>query len=111
VRRKEKMRRFAPVRTFLVGEVEVYPAAGHESASRPRAQNFREKGVSPFRSEYWVQGSPLPRKLETREGFQFRFLALPLLTIQLCDLTFEDAPGQMVSSNGRVVLRKYFERR
>ncbi len=29
-----------------------------------------------------------------------------LLTIQLRDLTFEDAPGQMVASSGRVVLRK-----
>ena len=30
-----------------------------------------------------------------------------LLTMRACDLTFEDAPGQMVASNGRVVLRQH----
>src|SRR5580700_11340490 len=51
----------------------------------------------------WVQGHPCRGSLKPTLGFKFNQVIYPsprerLLTIQPCELTFENAPGQMVAS-------------
>src|SRR5271167_152414 len=74
-----KMRPYGFLEPFLAERSRCIRDGGHDPASLPRAENFLtgRQPASFLFSEYWVQGSPLPRAWGAHPTFNPRTSSRP----------------------------------